>query len=183
MTRLLRLCALLSLLLGGTDAANADLPSEPASFLALGGHYGHFYEAAEWTPGFTAACVFRPGAVAQFSETLSRRGLGLCLRYSSSAVKGQARVRSAEFSARRYFGATGRSAFPYLEVGLGQSGVRYDSGGSRSTWTAVLGGGVEWDLTSRFILQLELLTRMVEFSNDSFTMTALTLSFGARFDA
>lgn len=180
-TVLLAFCLLC--LSGGTDAARAGLDDGRQSFLALGGHFAQVYDQSETASGFSAAFVFRPEAVSQFSRTLAERKLGLGLAYNRSVLTGKSVVEGVEFTARRYFAPQRESWHPFLALGLGQNRVEPAEGGSRSIWSAVLGVGSEWDLSSRLLIQLELNTRTVEFSNDSWTMSALTLTIGARIDS
>jgi hypothetical protein len=172
----------LGLLVGATPA-QAALSDGRQSFIAVGGHFAQVYHPSETATGFTAAFVFRPDGVAQFSRTLADHGLGLGLAYNRSVLSGSAVVEGMEFTARRYFARDRDSWHPFLAMGLGQNQVKPAGGGSRSIWSAVLGVGSEWDLSSRWLIQLELTTRTVEFSNDSYTMSALTLTFGARIDS
>ncbi len=171
------------LILGGTTPAQADLAEGRQSFLALGGHFAQVYDQSESASGFTAGFVFRPSVVAQFSRTLAERGLGLGLAYNRSVLSGSAVVEGAELTARRYFARENERWHPFIALGLGQNRVKPADGGSRSIWSAVLGLGSEWDISSRLLIQLELNTRTVEFSNSSYTMSALTLTFGARIDS
>ncbi len=179
---LVLLLAVLSL--HATAAPAAAGPGEGRqAFLAAGGHVAQVYDQSDTATGFTAAVVFRPGAVAQLSETLAGRGLGMSIAYNRSVLSGSAVVEGVEIAARRYFAGNREHWHPFLALGLGQNHVSPAGGGSRSIWSAVFGLGSEWDLSSRMLIQLELNTRTVEFSNSSYTMSALTLTFGARIDS
>lgn len=173
---------LLALCLGPREVLGAA-QGEDGIYLAVGGHFAHIYEHPESGPGFYLACVFPPAAVGQFSEALAKRGLGFALAYQRSVMEGEAVVEGVELTLRRHLDLGPDNLTPFLGFGLGQSAVKPEGGDPRSTWSAVLGVGAELNLSDRFLVQLEVLTRSIEFSNDSYTMTALTLTFGTRFDA
>ncbi len=167
----------------GPGRALAAADDEARLFVAVGGHFAHIYEHPESALGFDAACVFPPATVGQFSETLEELDLGFALGYQRSVMKGKAIVEGMEITLRRYLDAGPAGLVPFLAFGLGQNAVKPVGEDARSTWSAVLSAGAEWRFSSRFLMQMELLSRSVEFSNDSFSMTTFTLTFGTRFDA
>ena len=76
------------------------------------------------------------------------------------------------------------SGGPVLGGGLGQYSVDWDAEDRRrSIWSAVLEGGFELSLGRRWLIELALHNRSIEFSRDSFSGSSLILTFGTRLDA
>lgn len=177
------LASALALLVAAGAVRTPAHAAEGGAYLLGGGHAARVWDQSETARGLSVTTLFRPGSVAQFSQRLADARLGLTLGYNRSRLEGLAKVEGMEITVRRYVGPSERPLRPFVAAGLGQNNVELDAGGARSIWSAVLGGGLERELGGRFLIQLDLLTRTVEFSTDSYTLTALTLSFGARIDA
>jgi hypothetical protein len=181
-----RATLLLSLLLMTLPAgAGAMVSDDPPSgtWLTFGMNYCRVYMHPETAWGYAGTVVFHPDQVAQFSQTLASWNLGLALRYNRTKVEKVATFEGVEIEGRRYFSPIRGGLRPWLGAGLGQQWVEWsgESGGT-SRWSWHLSGGIEREFKTRFLGQLGLVNRLIEFSNDSFSGSSLVLTFGMRID-
>ncbi len=170
----------LSLLAAALPVAATELRG---THVSLGTHFFYTVQHEQIAWGFSAAVVFHPEAMAPLSRRIADHNLGLALRYHRAHHLTNARVEGIDIVLRRYLGAGEGRWHPFLGGGIGQHGVLWDEDDTqRSTWSAVLEGGFELDLGSRFVFGLDLLARSLEFADDSFSGAAVVAQIGARID-
>ena len=178
-----------ALLIVMTDVAGADALAPPGrserSVVICGGaHYARVYTETDTAWGYTFEAVFPPGSVAQLTRALGDRGFGMALRYNKTFVENVGKFEGGEIGFRRYLDRGGsESRRLWWGAGFGQHIVRLDGeSGGKSTWSLHLDAGIEWEPSERFLLQLELVNRSLEFSTDSFSASSLILTLGTRID-
>ncbi|MCP4548312.1 MAG: hypothetical protein GY835_17765 [bacterium] len=170
-------------LIGGTMNADAGIADDDSVILSFGGNYSYIYTQPETAWGYSASALFPPGRVAQVSETISRLGMGMALSYNKTFVEEVGRYEGGEVICRKYLGTPGRRARYWLGGGLGLYHVRWEGAtGGSSKSSLVFSGGVEIDLGSRFILDVELVNRSLEFATNSLSGSAVILMLGMRID-
>ena len=174
--------------LAASGAAAAGAAASPAaiegSYLLAGGHAAWLFEPSRGARGISVEALFHPDAVGQFSARLARHRLGLCLRYNRSLVVDRLNSQGAEVAVRRWVGREELRLAPFVELGLGQYWVDdRRQAGARSTWSAVLGLGVERALGGRWLLAGACQLRSLEFAEEGLSHAGFTLTLGGRIDS